>query len=332
MNCIWNFVTKCIPSCIRKTETKARDAPKPYLNESNGQDKSNIIKLVPCKQSLVSSTEITHNNLDQRNTTLNFSDKHNESLDQQLKKIGQELLSAQTEILTITSTKETVYDKKSQERILSQNKNLINRDRRTSIEPNYRSCKERKNITINSNLPGFIDKSQNTRQKKKIKMYLSPQKGAYSQYKESRALEQETQTAQTRSNDSTCTPKKTSDSKMTHSFTSPTKASRKRPSLIETELDDIAFKPEKPITTKTVSPSNGTNLVKNPLLRNFVLSGMKLSSYQFSGIRNSNPLQKLNYSPRTAAIQDIKNSPRAPTIKNTLARSQGRSILVTKNK
>jgi len=54
-----------------------------------------------------------HNNLDQKNTTLNLSDKHNESLDQQLKKIGKELLSAQTEILTITSTKETVYDAKS---------------------------------------------------------------------------------------------------------------------------------------------------------------------------------------------------------------------------
>jgi len=77
-----------------------------------------------------------HNNQDQKNTTLNFSDKQNESLDQQLKKIGQELLSAQTEILTITSTKETVYDAKSMERILSTNKNLLKQSRISSTEPN----------------------------------------------------------------------------------------------------------------------------------------------------------------------------------------------------
>jgi len=93
----------------------------------------------------------------------------------------------------------------------------------------------------------------------------------------------------TQSNESTCTPTKMSGVKLTHSLTSPTKASRKRPSLIETELDDISFKVDKAVTTKTTSP-NGSNLVKNPLLKNFVLSGMKLSKFGFSGNLKQNPL------------------------------------------
>jgi len=76
-----------------------------------------------------------HNDLDQKNTTLNFSDIKNESVDQQLKKIGQELLSAQTDVLTVNSTNATIYDAKSLERLLHQNKNLLTPNRRTSTEP-----------------------------------------------------------------------------------------------------------------------------------------------------------------------------------------------------
>jgi len=76
-----------------------------------------------------------HNNLDQKNTTANFSDV-NESVEQQLKKIGQELLSAQTDLLTVTTTNETMHDTKSMERILKYHKNLQQLNRRNTTEPN----------------------------------------------------------------------------------------------------------------------------------------------------------------------------------------------------
>jgi len=75
-----------------------------------------------------------HNNQDQKNTTANFSDR-NDSAEDKLKKIGQELLSAQTDLLTVTTANETVYDAKSLERILQHNRNVFY-NRRTSTEPN----------------------------------------------------------------------------------------------------------------------------------------------------------------------------------------------------
>lgn len=177
MQCVWNFVSGCIPWCTKKEDPK-KNATKSYPEHLNTVSSLRASKITPCKQqSLEKTNENIHNTSDQKNTTMNIVSQQ-ESCEEQMKKLSQELLSMRTQSLTMTTSRESLGLYGNTNKIIERYRNSVKH--LTNLTTS--KSRNRKNITIDSNLPAYNTNFKNVKSKNEQRICLTPKNDAASTY------------------------------------------------------------------------------------------------------------------------------------------------------